>query len=110
MADIDFNTCSMRDVIARSVLLHPSVLADSMRQVQKIHHAAACTFTGKDTPAGRIAAQMRNLASGVANDIALDRLNIEALHPMALLMTFAAAAKLQCLTSAIVTSIAARGV
>lgn len=105
---IDYNRCGMDDVIRRSLLLHPSLLADRMRDVARIHHAAACTFSGRDTEGGRIARQMQDTANDVANEITLDIADPATWTFGARVMTFSAAARLQCLTPALTAGIAAR--
>jgi hypothetical protein len=111
--EIDYNTCSMDDVIRRSILLHPLLFASAMRDVSRIHQHAAGTLSYRDTEAKRIAIRMCDDACNVANAIdGIDHAGIGT-DPAgwsfsARIMAFSAAARLNCLSFANAQYIAAR--
>lgn len=101
---------TLDDVIRRSVSMHPSLLADAMRNVAQIHRNAAATYI--DGPhlnaAKKIALDRAHECEETAQWISSDP---DAIDPSiwALsrrIMTFAQAAKLQCLPFSIQAEIA----
>lgn len=109
---IDLCSCKMDDVIGRSILLHPSRLADAMVHVSSIHEQAGRTLRYRDTEAGRIAADMADDAALAAQavregDCAAFAFLADARFGQRV-MLFAAACKLQCIPQNVAQSIAAR--
>lgn len=49
MYDIDFQTCSVRDVIARSVTCHPSLMIELLTRAGNSHVEASETVLDEDT-------------------------------------------------------------
>jgi hypothetical protein len=107
MADIDYLTCSMDDVINRSLLMHPSVFGDALAAVAKIHRQARDTvLTGKSR---MVADDMCLKAWAMFKAIQDGELVAADLDLSSRLMAFSAAAKLNCLSFNVAHSIAARG-
>lgn len=105
MNEINFLTCSMDDVIARSIALHPSLLAERLRDVATIHSKAAREMLGD---------LERGTAIKMANDCRSAASSVEHLGHFVnatfgqRLQAFSAAARLQCLTLSQAQAIAAR--
>lgn len=111
-ADIDFLTCTMDDVIARSILLHPTMLQDALTKAYRAHLDAATTMV--DGPACRMAHEMSVTALEVRARIASGLLasagDCHCLTFSQRMLAFGAAYKLQCLPYATAMDIATRGV
>jgi hypothetical protein len=94
--DIDYTTCAMNDVIARSLRMHPSLLADACAAAGKIHQQARDTM--HDGKAREIAGDMAKVAWGLFCTIRDDELSdVAALTFTQRQIAFAAAARLNCL-------------
>ena len=112
-ADIDFLTCTMDDVIARSILLHPTMLQDALTKAYRAHLDAATTMV--DGPACRMAHEMsRDRVRGSSSHCQWPtgqrwRIAI-ASHSTNACWHIGAAYKLQCLPYATAMDIATRGV
>lgn len=109
---IDFLTCTMDDVIARSILLHPTMLQDALTKAYRAHLDAATTMV--DGPACRMAHEMSVTALEVRARIASGLLasagDCHCLTFSQRMLAFGAAYKLQCLPYATAMDIATRGV
>lgn len=104
---IDYLTCSMDDVIRRSLLLHPSLLADACARAAMIHAQARDTM--HDGQARKIAGNMAKEAWSLARAVR----DNELADPATLTFTqrqiaFAAAARLNCLHYSLAQAIAKR--
>lgn len=110
MSDIDFLTCSMDDVIERSLRLHPAALAGAMQDAYRAHDAAANTML--DGPAVRMAREMATVATELrqrlASRLLATRADMACLSFNQRIMLFGAAYKLQCVPLATAMDIAAR--
>jgi hypothetical protein len=106
MYPIDFNTATMADVIERSITCHPSLLADSMRAVAKIHRDYVGQTHDRDAKAsaGRMA-QNAEFAARMIEANAPDEL-VKVFS--AKIQTFEQACRLQLVPRATVADIAAR--
>jgi hypothetical protein len=94
--EFDYTACTMNDVIARSLLMHPSLLADACAEAGKIHQQARDTM--HDGEARRIAGDMAKVAWGLFCAIRDSELaDVAALTFTQRQIAFAAAAKLNCL-------------
>jgi hypothetical protein len=105
--DIDYTTCTMNDVIARSLRMHPSLLADACAAAGKIHQQARDTT--HDGKAREIAGDMAKDAWGLfcaIRDGEID--DLAALTFTQRQIAFAAAARLNCLHFNLAHSIAKR--
>jgi hypothetical protein len=92
---LDLNSCTMRDVIAQSVSLHPSFFAEALRRVQRIHTEYA-TVT-HDAHSARIASTMALDLSDVAYKVEQGAFAPEELTFSQVVQSFSVAAKLQCM-------------
>lgn len=109
-ADIDFLTCTMDDVIARSILMHSSMLTDMLRSAARTHAEASRTMV--DGPAVRMAREMATEAMEVAQRIDTGLLaSADDCHCLTFsqrIIAFGAAYKLQCVPMSLALEIAAR--
>lgn len=103
---IDYMSCSAGDVIRRSLALHPSLFAESVRNVGHIHGQAACTMVDGEAVrmSRRMAEQCRELAERIEAGDTLDGLDCGRT-----VIAFSVAARLNCLSHAIAKDILARG-
>ena len=112
MYQINFETCTMNDVIVRSIVCHPSMLADSLRANARIHYDAALVMHDKTAAiaANRCGIQCRNAAMLVETFYNVDdKLNKIAEFSFGERMAaFLAAAKLQLIPFATQHDICAR--
>ena len=99
MYQISFETCTMNDVIVRSIVCHPTTLAESLRANASIHYQVAETMHDKTAAiaANRCGIQCRNAAMLVDTFYDVDdKLNKIAEFSFGeRIATFLAAAKLQ---------------
>lgn len=113
---IDFMTAKPRDVIARSIALHPSLFADAMRATAKTHNAARETFRAAgrrpDYQACQAATRLANACNRVADLVEGGESNaapqIMAGGMDSWVSALNVAARLQCLSPALVADIASR--
>lgn len=109
-ADINFLTCTMDDVIARSILMHSSMLTDMLRSAARTHAEASRTMV--DGPAVRMAREMAIEAGEVAQRVDTGLLASAAdcacLTFSQRMIAFGAAYKLQCVPMSLALEIAAR--
>lgn len=107
---IDFLTCTMDDVIARSILLHPTMLTDMLRSAARTHAEASGTML--DGPAVRMAREMATEAGEVALRVETGLLasagDCHCLTFSQRIIAFGAAYKLQCVPMSLALEIAAR--
>lgn len=107
MYPIDFDTCSIADVIARSATCHPSLFADKLTAIAAIHHQAS--FSLRYSTGGRpIARGMGDSASDMARDLLAQEFDATALDFGAMIIAFGAACSLQCIPHATAKDIAGR--
>ena len=107
MYEIDFLTCTMRDVIARSVACHPSLFAESLENTARIHHEFCVTTM--DKTATRIALDMRAACLAAAVSARDDNVDAIISHGRtSMICAFTAAMKLQCLPRYIANEICDR--
>jgi hypothetical protein len=104
---IDFNTCTMADVIARSYSMHPSLFADALEQVARTHRTASF-HTRFDNKAADIATRMAMNCEIMADDIGGGRFKPEALEFGPTIHAFGVACNLQSIPRATANEIAAR--
>lgn len=105
--EIDFLTCSMDDVIERSIVCHPSLLIDSMVGVADIHDASAAHMY--DATAKRIARQMADDCKNAALLIRDEGKGALSLFTFSQrIQVFHQAARAQCINRALEHEIAAR--
>lgn len=104
---INYNTCKMDDVIARSLAMHPSLLGEAIANAAKVHGQARDTMVSGETR--RIAADMATLAWKMVLDIRTDDLFPCELDFSSRIIAFTAAARLNCLSHLVAADIAARG-
>lgn len=106
MYPIDFTTCTMLDVIQRSYVCHPTVLSDRLADAGATHRQARDTMvTGS---ARAIADRMSTVAYRLAASVRDQELDVSNLDSDARIIAFTCAARLQCLSHAIMTDIAKR--
>ena len=102
---INFMTCSADDVIARSVVCHPSLLAEGMRERAKAHIDAHLAMMPRDAA---------KVAQGMADDCYLISHRLEDGEGLGQLtfgqkiMLYSLAAKLQCLSHSLAQDILSR--
>jgi hypothetical protein len=108
MYQIDFLTCTMRDVITRSAVCHPSLFAESMRSAAKVH-AEYAVVTHNATVA-RIARRMSVSLNSMARDLTLDRFDANVLDLGEVIQAFGIAAKLNLVPRSCRDGIVSRGV
>jgi hypothetical protein len=101
------DTYDITDVIARSIAMHPSLLAEYMRAIAKIHGDAAREMT-HDAYAANIARTMSADAIASADAIESGTRDIDALSLRARIQAFSAAAKLLLIPMSVQKQIAAR--
>jgi hypothetical protein len=104
MYTIDFMTCSADDVIARSVVCHPSMLADQLCATAAIHERSAAEMhdrLARET-AERMARDARTIADRLANGG-----TGELTHGQTIIV-FSAAARLQCISHGLAADIVGR--
>jgi hypothetical protein len=104
---MDTYDITMSDVIARSIAMHPTLLADAMRAIAKIHSDAALAMT-HDAYAANIARGMAASARASAEALKAGELDIDGLTLRACVQLFSAAARLLLIPIATQKSIAAR--
>jgi hypothetical protein len=104
--NIDFNTCTMADVIARSLLLHPSLFAETLERVARTHREASYSLRF-DSKAADIAARMARECEFMADDISTGR-GLNSLEFGETIQAFGVACKLQCISPGLGQEIAAR--
>lgn len=104
---IDFMTATMQDVIARSAAMHPSLMADALRNVASVHSQAAETMrydrsvqTAKD-----MAKAARDMARTLADTGSLDPAGLSFSETV---IAFGVACRLQCVPHNVALDIAAR--
>jgi hypothetical protein len=98
---------TMSDVIARSIAMHPSLLAEHMRAIAKIHSDAAGEMA-HDAYAANIARTMSADAIASAAAIESDELDPDTLTLRARIQLFSAAAKQLLIPMSVQKQIAAR--
>ena len=112
MYQINFETCTMNDVIVRSIVCHPTTLAESLRANASIHYTASDVMHDKTAAiaANRCGIQCRNAAMLVETFYDVDdKLNKIAEFSFGERMAaFLAAAKLQLIPFATQHDICAR--
>jgi hypothetical protein len=103
MYAIDFTTCSANDVIRRSVVCHPSLYAENMRNVAHVHAQAAMACehdTVAAKVAGRLAQECRQIAERIeAGDEVICATLSETIP------AFNVAARLNCISHAVAKDI-----
>lgn len=107
MYQIDFSTCTIDDVIERSIVCHPTLLIDSMISVAGIHDASAAHMY--DATAKRIARGMAVAAQNAAlliRDMGKDAVPLLSFGQR--IQVFHQASKAQCLPRSVVNDIVAR--
>lgn len=106
MTSIDFTTCNMRDVIARSILMHPSLYREAMIRAAEVHdNYSRMTH---DKQAANMAARSRAACLNVYDAIDREDADGIAANFLQKVVAFSEAAKLQCLTPALASDIAKR--
>jgi hypothetical protein len=104
MYPIDFTTCTAEAVIRRSVICHPSLLADQLRHVAVIHTRSASEM--HDRQARETAARMADDARTIA-----DRLTNGGTGELTFgqrIAVFSQAARLQCIPPSLASEIISR--
>ena len=107
MYDLDFLTCSMTDVINRSVVFHPSLLRDMMLAAAKTHWDYSNVAANK--VAAGIALDMASNLRRMADELDMNDFDPEALELGERVQAFGIASKLHCLSPSLARDIAARG-
>lgn len=108
---MDYQTCSMDDVIRESILAHPTLLGERMLAISRVHMEAAKSFGAVRTDAKDAAIRMSDDCQSVATDIMMRGTLNHASGDWSLsqrIQCFAQAAKLQCLSPAVQHAIVAR--
>lgn len=105
MYEIDFNTCSLDDVIERSVTCHPTLLVELLRAIAEIHSRSAREMFDQVA---------RKSAVGMAEDCRRAANSVETLGSLVgasfgmRMQAFTAACKLQLLPLSLAQDIAKR--
>lgn len=105
MTELDFQTATMKDIIARSIAMHPSLLVDSMVEISNIHRQYGQLSTGPTATSARNMAIACEEAIDFIEDGDLDAL---CANFSAYIQTFEQACRLQCITPATKREIAER--
>jgi hypothetical protein len=110
MYAIDFNTCTIDDVIARSITCHPTMLADTLRANARAHFNARDTMHDREAQqaAQRSGQQCRVVACIIEHAAVIEVEPIERMSFGERLAAFSAAARLQCLPHSVSSAICAR--
>lgn len=104
--EINFLTCKPRDVIARSIALHPSLYAEELEGLARLHaNFAAHCYDASAAQAAKGLSEDCELAARYAREQRTDRI-CEALGT--LIPAFEAACKLQCVPRNLRADIMAR--
>ncbi len=105
MYPIDFVSCTANDVIARSVTCHPTLFAERLLDIARVHDQAAATMLDCEATkiSRRMAADCRQMADRLEHGELLDGLSFSQR-----IIAFSAAAKLQCVSDSLARSIIAR--
>jgi hypothetical protein len=98
---------TMSDVIARSIAMHPTLLAEQMRAIAKTHAAAACAMV-HDAYSCRIADNLAADAIASAAAIEAGELDPDTLTLRARIQLCSAAARLLLIPMAVQREIATR--
>ena len=106
MHEIDFSTCSMADVITRSVTCHPTLFRDALLASAKVHNDYSNVT--HDRVAARSALGMSSDLRRVADDINIDSFYVDNLTFSERILAFAEAAKLQLIPRATKQDIVSR--
>lgn len=106
MFEINFSTCTMRDVIARSATCHPTLFREAMLAAAQAHRAAQQVAPRR---VASIALGMESDLRRMADDIDMDNFDASVLSPAETVQAFNIARKLQCVTWDVAESIAKRG-
>ncbi len=106
MYPIDFMTCGADDVIRRSVICHPSLLADQLRERAKGHTAAYASMLTRDEYAAKIARGMADDCNTIATRLANGGTGEMTFGQR--VIVFSLAARLQCLPHAVAQDILTR--
>lgn len=108
MYAIDFNTCTARDVIERSITCHPSLFAQAMRNAAKVHRDYSKVTTNKKVQA--IAAHCGDVCDLVAIYTEGGDTELIYSHTRFLVQAFTVAAKLNLVPHSLQGDIIAREV
>jgi len=106
MYAIDFMTCSADDVIRRSIVCHPSLYAENLRNVAHIHAQAAMACE-HDTTAAKIASRLARECRTIAEHIEAGD-EVIASGTSETIQAFSVAARLQLIPHATAKDIIAR--
>ena len=110
MYDIDFTTCTMNDVIDRSITCHPSLYVEKLRSIRDIHlnHALVTLNRNAARIARNMAADAEHVAMMVQDGFEGAAWCVPSDNLSAKLVAFQAAAALQCLSRSQMLDIAER--
>lgn len=108
MYELDFDTCTMVDVIRRSAICQPSLLRDSMLATAHVH--VAYSRQTARTACARIALSMASDLRRMTDELTMDDFEVEALEFGELIQAFGAACNLQLIPPAAREAIARRSV
>lgn len=105
--DIDFLTATPREVIARSMLMHPALFAEVMRSMARLHGTYAANTHSSE--AARIANDCQSACACVAHLIDENSIDGIMLHISRWVPALDTALKLQIVPRSVWADIAARG-
>jgi hypothetical protein len=103
---INILTCRAADVIERSAVCHPTLVASELRDMGRLH--ADYAGLSRDSVAAASAARASADCYAIADRIAADELEIAALSFGERIQAFSVAARLQCIPRLIQTEIIGR--
>lgn len=95
---LDFNTCTMRDVIAQSALMHPTLFAYALIDVKRVHSAYARVCHNR--LAKKVAENMASALGSMIADLHDGSFDVAKLSFSQRIQAFHAAAKLQLIPPA----------
>ncbi len=107
MADIDLNTCTMRNVVQRSCEMHPTLFAEACDAAARVHVDYANLGTTRSDTA-RIASIMAGELRTIARAAEVGSLQVHLLTVSQVVQAFHLACRLQCIPRHIAQAIAAR--
>lgn len=109
MYDLDWNTCSMADVIERSAVCHAPLFRQQMLSVAQVHARAADHARGADQAwSAALPNDMAGRLRRMAVSLAMGDFEARDLPLAARVQAFSVACKLQCIPGRIARAIASR--